>query len=357
MKEFASSGTYYFKTGSLMKRSLKYCLDKDLNTNGEYYISMAFKYLIENNKKVFIHELEHFMQWGTPEDLTEYLMWSNIFSEYAKKKRKKSKLNNHAIIMPLAGLGQRFYEEGYHRPKPLIKAKGKPMFQVAIDDLPDASIYVFVLRKNMKNIDDLVKAIRSSYPNSIIKLLPRETNGQAISCLEGVKSLEKKYPNFNGPITFASCDTGFVYKNFKFNKWLLEKKTDILVWGAKSHPTAILFPNMFGWINSLNKNIKSVHVKTPYKNPKKDPVITGTFTYKNKDIFKNSVQSLIERNEKTNGEFYLDSAINDAINLGYKCELFLVEKHISWGTPNDLKTFNYWESCFRKWSSHIFNGF
>jgi len=38
--------------------------------------------------------------------------------------------------------------------------------------------------------------------------------------------------------------------------------------------------------------------------------------------------------------------------LGLRCHLFEVDSFISWGTPNDLKTFEYWQSCFHKWAHH-----
>ncbi len=357
MKEFASSGTYYFKTGSLMMKSMQYCFDNKLIVNNEYYVSMAFKYLINKNKRIFVYELAHFMQWGTPEDLNEYISWSEIFKDYPKNKPKNKKIKGHAIIMPMAGLGQRFQEEGYHTPKSLIKVKEKPMFEVVLDDLPKSNIYVFVVRKNMKDLSKILKRISKSYPDSILKILDKESGGQAISCLEGVNALLEKYPNFDGPITFTSCDTGLIYDWKKFSNWVEFGKSDILVWGAVNHPTAVRFPNMFGWIDVYKKKIKSVSVKKPLNNPKTDSLITGTFSYRKLDVFKKSVKSLIKRNEKVNGEYYLDSSINDSIKLKFICELFLVKKHISWGTPNDLETYKYWEKCFSKWNSHEFKGY
>ena len=38
--------------------------------------------------------------------------------------------------------------------------------------------------------------------------------------------------------------------------------------------------------------------------------------------------------------------------MGLSCHLFEVDSFISWGTPNDLKTFEYWQSCFHKWAHH-----
>ena len=78
----------------------------------------------------------------------------------------------------------------------------------------------------------------------------------------------------------------------------------------------------------------------------------GTFTFKRASDFRKSVDRLISRNGRINDEFYLDSCINDAIELGLKCKLFEVDSFLSWGTPDDLRTFEYWQSCFHKWKTH-----
>lgn len=74
-----SSGTYYFKKGSYIK---KYFNDiyNDVNTlSGEYYVSLVYNYMIQDNKKIKIYDIPYFMQWGTPQDLQEYLYWKEIF--------------------------------------------------------------------------------------------------------------------------------------------------------------------------------------------------------------------------------------------------------------------------------------
>ena len=61
---------------------------------------------------------------------------------------------------------------------------------------------------------------------------------------------------------------------------------------------------------------------------------------------------MLDRDGRINGEFYIDSLINDAIDMGFVCKLFEVSSFLCWGTPNDLKTFEYWQSCFHKWDQH-----
>ena len=49
--------------------------------------------------------------------------------------------------------------------------------------------------------------------------------------------------------------------------------------------------------------------------------------------------------------------IEDAIKMGFKCSLFEVDSYLCWGTPNDMRTFNYWQSCFHKWDRHSYSIF
>ncbi len=78
---FHSCGTYYFKKGAHVKKYFKLLMDKDINTNGEYYVSMAYQLMKEDGLKIFVYEVKHFLQWGTPQDLDEYLYWSEYFKD------------------------------------------------------------------------------------------------------------------------------------------------------------------------------------------------------------------------------------------------------------------------------------
>ena len=81
-------------------------------------------------------------------------------------------------------------------------------------------------------------------------------------------------------------------------------------------------------------------------------VVTGTFTFRRAQDFAKCVASLVGRNGRVNGEFYVDSLIEDALRLGLSVRIFDVDHYIGWGTPNDLMTFQYWQSTFHKWESH-----
>ena len=351
MEEFASSGTYYFSSAKVMGRAFKEVVDRDLNVGGEFYVSLAYKPLLENGDLVSVYPLQHFMQWGTPEDVSEYNMWSQTFKNLVEPADPGLSAKG-SIVVPMAGMGQRFTDQGYEITKPLIPVSGRPMVIQAANDLPSSAAQAFVLRSDMIGNEDVSVKLRDCYPDATIKTIDCVTDGQAITALIGLKALGE-LSELAAPITIAACDNGALYKIENFNKLLEDTEVDVLVWGVRGYANAIRKPEMFGWIDvDVDALINKISVKSPLNNPSTDPIVLGTFTFKRGKDFTDSLERLIARNGQVNGEFYIDSLINDAIDSGLRCKLFEVDSYLCWGTPDDLKTFEYWQSCFHKWASH-----
>ena len=352
MEEFASSGTYYFSTAQLMSDAFKQTMDDNLNVGGEFYVSLAYRYLLKNRKKIAVYPLQHFMQWGTPEDLTEYDYWSRTFKKLLHVPSPRS-MQGGALVVPMAGLGKRFTDEGYSITKPLIPVSGKPMALQAIGDCPPMEYQSFVLRADMQEVESIKAALLMTYSNCTITLVPGVTEGQACTAIIGLDALERAGLSEKlNPIVISACDNGVLFDQDAYQTLINDSQIDIIVWCARGHTNAIRHPEMFGWIESDNGAIKRISVKTPLGSPRTDPVVIGTFTFKKITQARAVINRLLARNGRINNEFYLDSCINDAIEMGLSCHLFEVESFISWGTPNDLKTFEYWQSCFHKWVHH-----
>ena len=351
MEEFASSGTYYFASGKIMGEAFHMTMDRKLNVNGEYYVSLAYKPLLAANRPVAVYPLQHFMQWGTPEDVAEYNGWSAAFKRLIVAENALPTPRG-SLVIPMAGLGQRFVDEGFSVTKPLIPVSGKPMITQATHDLPAALHHVFVLRSDMPGYQEITDELKRLYPETVIETIPGVTEGQACTALIGLEALERAIGNVSGPVTFGACDNGALYDAEAFQRLADNPDVDIIVWGARGHANAVRHPKMYGWINAENGRISGISVKTPLDSPATDPIVLGTFTFRRAEDFHRVVEHLIARDGRINGEFYIDSCINDAIELGLRCHLFKVDNFLSWGTPNDLRTFEYWQSCFHKWASH-----
>ena len=74
--------------------------------------------------------MQHFSQWGTPNDFETYNKWSNSFQKFiliGQQNKSFKKIKKSTNIFLMAGKGLRFIKENFTEPKPLIKVSGKPM--------------------------------------------------------------------------------------------------------------------------------------------------------------------------------------------------------------------------------------
>ena len=357
MEEYASSGTYYFANAKIMSDAFEQTIDQNLNVGGEFYVSLSYKPMLAQDKKIAVYPLQHFMQWGTPDDLAEYNSWSKTFRDLISHPIKIDGASaSGSLVIPMAGLGKRFSDEGYMLTKPLIPVSGRAMAIAAIQDLPQSKHQSLVLRSDMLGLAGIEESIKKYFPGAITTLVPSVTEGQACTALIGLDALEKSTHGVQAdlaPVTFGACDNGVLFDQDSFRDLMDNPEIDVIVWAARGHTNAIRKPQMFGWIDADNTGtIRNISVKTPLAFPASDPIVIGTFTFKKLSDARRAIDSLIARNGRINGEFYLDSCINDALALGLRCHLFEVDSFTSWGTPNDLKTFEYWQSCFHKWPHH-----
>ena len=90
-----------------IKKYFQELIEKNISVNEEFYCSLIYNLMIRDGLKIGVYELEHFMQWGTPNDLREYKEWSNIFFKLTKFNKEREALNLTTIIT-MAGKGSRF---------------------------------------------------------------------------------------------------------------------------------------------------------------------------------------------------------------------------------------------------------
>ena len=87
MDTWQQAGTFYFKTGKLLKDYSRQVIAKGIAHAGEHYVSHLFNLLIKDGLKSLVYPIDYFCQWGTPEDLESYEAWLRLFSGKAGTKK------------------------------------------------------------------------------------------------------------------------------------------------------------------------------------------------------------------------------------------------------------------------------
>jgi len=327
MEEYASNGTYYFRSGALLKHYFKKLVETGRSLNGEYYVSMVYQLMIDDKLTVKVSEIEKMLQWGTPRDLEEYLFWSNVFSKRTLKPLSRPLLANTALILPMAGHGSRFETEGYTVPKPFIPVDGKPMVTQAIECLPRTEETFIVKLKN--------HAIPLECDATVTEI-DAVTDGQATTC-----SLVAKDLDGSKSILISACDNGAYYDSSELVKLITDESIDVIVWTFK---TPKRFPEMYGWVQVDHDDcVTSTSIKKA--SPGHDHGIVGTMFFRRADVFMKGYEYIRTNEIKTNNEYYVDNIIQPLVNMKYRVKVFNVD-YICWGTPNEYRTYAYWSEYF-----------
>ncbi len=356
-----SPGVYYFAGGAVME---KYCQilteHEECAINGEYYASLPYNFMVQDGLKVWVPvNVEYFCQWGTPEDMQEFVYWTDLIRKSeaaphtggAESPGAEEEMQGR-ILIPMAGAGQRFVDAGYTVHKPAImtvdRATGqeKPMVVCATKDLPgvaaDGSNVIYVDR-NFHKTDSVEDAIRAWYPQAAFITVDHLTEGQACTCM-----LAEPYLDPEQPLLIAGCDNGMDIDRDAFDA--LTKECDCIVFTYRHNEAVLANPNAYGWmIADADGNITGTSIKKAISDsPMEDPAVVATFWFRRAAVFIEATKKMIAENDRINGEFYVDQTVKHVLDLGYRAKIFDIDRYVGWGTPADYegyqKTWNYFKA-------------
>ena len=321
MNEYASTGTYYFKSGLTAKKYIEKTFELNKFINGEIYISTPYEEMIKDNLDIKLYKISHFFQWGTPEDYNEFVYNLNEINNI--KEDKKIKLNNINLVIPAAGEGSRFKEKNYKKPKIYLEVDKSPLIIKIFNSFENQlGTRMLILDNDFDNEIFLNKEIE-------FKKIHQKTDGQADSALLLIESIDN-----DNPILIHSADC-ILDKSTEINI----EEFDIVVYTKNNYRRAFSQQLNYGWVNSENGSIKNLSIKSSPET-KESNVIIGSFLFKNRDLFKNLYEDT-KKNASHSLEIHIDHMVETAIKNGLKVKEEYSEKSSMLGTPVEYELFNY----------------
>jgi len=235
------------------------------------------------------------------------------------------------VIIPMAGSGKRFTDAGFKTPKPLIDINGKPMFRRALEsiniDESEEVFYSFVIRKNHIRKCDIESYV--SDLNYQIVELESETEGAACTILHCTDYIEHK----ESPLLVINSDNILNIEPINEKKI---KDTGNLIYCFRDE-------NRTPHWSYVQLDSNHCVVKVEEKNPISDIATAGLYVWNSVNSFKRAVTKMIERDIRTNGEFYLAPVYNENVNSGEKVAIEMVNGMHGVGTPEELYVYlNKW---------------
>jgi dTDP-glucose pyrophosphorylase len=237
--------------------------------------------------------------------------------------------SNVTILIPMAGLGTRFKNEGFELPKPLIKVNGKTLIEHSVTSLGIKGNYIFITRKYENPNENILlsKKLKELSPNCIEITLQSPTRGAVETCL-----FAEKFINNDEPLIITNCDQITDWTPEEFENFINDDELD----GSIVTYTSVNPKNSFAIVNN------GIVQKLVEKNQVSDIALIGLHQWKKGKDFVESAKNLL-RDFEENGrpECYISESYNYLIENGKKIKNFHISANqfIPLGTPYDLKVY------------------
>lgn len=229
------------------------------------------------------------------------------------------------VLVPMAGAGSRFTAAGYTFPKPLVEVEGKPMIQAVVENINIHANFIFIVQQEHFEKYNLGILLNLIAPNCKIVKVNGLTEGAACTTL-----LAKELINNSNPLLIANSD-------------------QVISWNSSETIYGFESKNLDGGIVTF----ESTHPKWSYAKVGEDGYVTevaekkpisriataGIYYWRKGEDYVKYAEKMIEKNIRTNGEFYVCPVFNEAIEDGLKIQIKNVEKMWGIGTPEDLDVY------------------
>lgn len=227
------------------------------------------------------------------------------------------------ILIPMSGMGRRFAELGYDKPKPLIEFFGKPMIEHVLTNLGVENRFTLcVLRSHYDADPELFRRLGKMVDRLNVVFVDQVTQGAAETCL-----LAKRYIDPESPLMIANCDQMMVWDQKAFENWLAESDLD----GAMF----VFFKDSPAY-SYVEVDERGIAIRTAEKQVISPHATTGIYVWTKGRNFIWAAESMIRKNIRVNNEFYVCPCYNENIARGDRIGIWRPKEHWPIGTPEDL---------------------
>jgi len=234
------------------------------------------------------------------------------------------------IVIPMAGLGSRFTDAGYDKPKPFVDVMGKPMIVRVLENLayPDAQYILIARKEHLEKEQGLIEQMKNQFNVKFIGI-DHLTEGTACTVLYA-----KKYIDNENPLLIANSDqiVDIDIKSYINNCFARGLDGSILTFIDLFKNPKWSFAKVDN--NNLVTQVEEKKVISEY-------ATVGLYLFRTGKLFVDSAIKMIIKNDRVNNEFYTCPVYNYSIRDGARIGIFDIPftKMHGIGTPNDLNMY------------------
>jgi len=229
-------------------------------------------------------------------------------------------------------MGERFFNEGYNKPKPLIQILGKTMIQRVIDNLKmcddDRLIIIYNKCLNKYGFETIIS---NNYKNIILIDLTIQTEGAVQTILHGLEYIkENNHALLNNKTVIIDGDT--IYNIDILNDLRKQKHNSVVCFNDDTVDPIYSYIKIDETHNIID--IKEKNKISNYAN-------TGCYFFENSHILITYCNNVIKKNIREKNEFYTSCVIKEMINDNqiFKATIINARDFDCIGTPIQLKQY------------------
>ena len=240
------------------------------------------------------------------------------------------------LVMPMAGRGSRFGKAGFDLPKPLLVLAGQPFFwwaaQSVCRSVEIRSMTFVVLAEHIQR-HGIDMAIRDRYADARLVVLDEPTSGALVTAVAGCRALPG-----DGPVVVNDCDHAFD------GTAMAETISRPRTWtsGFLCH-----FRSRDPAYSYAAYDAEGRLLRTVEKQPISDLAIAGAYGFRDRDAFlEHAIQY---EQECPYAEPFMSGVYNTIVAGGGHVAGCLLDRHISFGTPEEFQRAQDDMNAFRAW--------
>lgn len=253
------------------------------------------------------------------------------------------------IIIPMTGYGSRFAAAGYKELKPFIPVMGKPMIEWIVTKMyPGEDHILFICRKeHLEQISGMRKTLMELAPKGRIAAISDWVKKGPVYDVLRASHLIRD----DEPAIINYCDFYMVWDYDRFQKDVKARDCDgCIPCYTGFHPHLIPEKNLYASCRTDEEDyLIEIREKYSFEADKtKAKHSPGVYYFKSGELLKRYCQKMVDEKVTLNGEFYASLPYNFMVHDGRKVWAPAnVEYFCQWGTPEDLKEFEYWTDLIR----------
>jgi len=231
------------------------------------------------------------------------------------------------LLIPLGGLGIRFKNIGYNRPKPLIKVFGKEIIFWLLDNLNLKGIKEIIIPYNKElkkyNFEDLIQKKFTQYKFKFM-CLEKDTDG----AVETINTVLNNFEFENLPILLLDGDNFYTIDIIS----LWNKQNKIITFEDYSNEP------IYSYIQTNESNKVTNIIE---KNKISNLACTGAYGFSSLFELKDYCKKILDNNIRIKNEYYTSLVISEMLknNIIFNYEKINMSNYICLGTPIQVRLF------------------